>query len=74
MWQHYAKLKRRQRSFQYVKLRPCRLTPGIPGPLAKRKPGDTDFVTLQGMGCRRLRVRAMFRSRISLQGRGECRY
>src|SRR5512140_2102018 len=28
---------------QYVNLRPCRLMPGIPSPLANRKPGDIDF-------------------------------
>jgi tartrate dehydrogenase/decarboxylase / D-malate dehydrogenase len=28
---------------QYVNLRPVRLMPGVPGPLANRKPGDIDF-------------------------------
>ena len=28
---------------QYVNLRPVRLMPGVPGPLAHRKPGDIDF-------------------------------
>ncbi|MGZ5085201.1 MAG: isocitrate/isopropylmalate family dehydrogenase, partial [Usitatibacter sp.] len=33
----------RRRFDQYVNLRPCRLMPGIPSPLANRKPGDIDF-------------------------------
>jgi tartrate dehydrogenase/decarboxylase / D-malate dehydrogenase len=32
---------------QYVNLRPCRLMPGIPTPLAHRKPGDIDFVVVR---------------------------
>jgi tartrate dehydrogenase/decarboxylase/D-malate dehydrogenase len=32
---------------QYVNLRPCRLMPGIPSPLAGRKPGDIDFVVVR---------------------------
>jgi tartrate dehydrogenase/decarboxylase/D-malate dehydrogenase len=28
---------------QYIKLRPVRLMPGVPSPLAGRKPGDIDF-------------------------------
>lgn len=28
---------------QYINLRPCRLMPGVPSPLAGRKPGDIDF-------------------------------
>jgi tartrate dehydrogenase/decarboxylase / D-malate dehydrogenase len=32
---------------QYVNLRPCRLMPGIPSPLANRKPGDIDFVVVR---------------------------
>jgi tartrate dehydrogenase/decarboxylase / D-malate dehydrogenase len=37
-----------RRSFdQYVNLRPCRLMPGIPTPLANRKPGDIDFVVVR---------------------------
>ncbi len=32
---------------QYVNLRPCRLMPGIPTPLAGRKPGDIDFVVIR---------------------------
>ena len=32
---------------QYVNLRPCRLIPGIPSPLANAKPGDIDFVVVR---------------------------
>jgi len=32
---------------QYVNLRPCRLMPGIPTPLANREPGDIDFVVVR---------------------------
>ena len=32
---------------QYVNLRPCRLMPGVPTPLAGRKPGDIDFVVVR---------------------------
>jgi len=32
---------------QYVNLRPCRLMPGIPTPLAHRQPGDIDFVVVR---------------------------
>ena len=37
----------RRRFDQYVNLRPCRLMPGIPSPLAGRKPGDIDFVVVR---------------------------
>ena len=37
----------RRRFDQYVNLRPCRLMPGIPAPLAGRKPGDIDFVVVR---------------------------
>ena len=37
----------RRRFDQYVNLRPCRLMPGIPSPLAKAKPGDIDFVVVR---------------------------
>ena len=37
----------RRRFDQYVNLRPCRLMPGIPSPLAHRKPGDIDFVVVR---------------------------
>jgi tartrate dehydrogenase/decarboxylase / D-malate dehydrogenase len=37
----------RRRFDQYVNLRPCRLMPGIPCPLANRKPGDIDFVVVR---------------------------
>src|SRR5690606_6795632 len=32
---------------QYINLRPCRLMPGVPSPLAGRKPGDIDFVVVR---------------------------
>ena len=32
---------------QYVNLRPVRLMPGVPGPLAHRKPGDIDFLVVR---------------------------
>ncbi len=32
---------------QYVNLRPCRLMPGVPSPLANRQPGDIDFVVVR---------------------------
>lgn len=32
---------------QYVNLRPCRLMPGVPSPLAGRKPGDIDFYVIR---------------------------
>jgi tartrate dehydrogenase/decarboxylase/D-malate dehydrogenase len=32
---------------QYVNLRPCRLMPGIPSPLASAKAGDIDFVVVR---------------------------
>ena len=32
---------------QYVNLRPVRLMPGVPCPLANRKPGDIDFVVVR---------------------------
>ncbi len=36
-------LKFRRAFDQYVNVRPCRLMPGIPSPLAGRAPGDIDF-------------------------------
>ncbi len=32
---------------QYVNLRPVRLMPGVPAPLANRKPGDIDFLVVR---------------------------
>lgn len=32
---------------QYVNLRPVRLLPGVPCPLANRKPGDIDFFVVR---------------------------
>src|SRR4030095_3039138 len=37
----------RRRFDQYVNLRPCRLMPGIPTPLAGRTPGDIDFIVVR---------------------------
>ncbi len=37
-------LKFRREFDQYVNLRPVRLLPGVPCPLANRKPGDIDFL------------------------------
>ena len=37
----------RRRFDQYVNLRPCRLMPGIPSPLAGKAPGDVDFVVVR---------------------------
>jgi tartrate dehydrogenase/decarboxylase/D-malate dehydrogenase len=37
----------RRRFDQYVNLRPCRLMPGIPSPLAGKKPGDVDFIVVR---------------------------
>jgi tartrate dehydrogenase/decarboxylase/D-malate dehydrogenase len=37
----------RRRFDQYVNLRPCRLMPGIPSPLANARPGDIDFVVVR---------------------------
>jgi len=37
----------RRRFDQYVNLRPCKLMPGIPSPLANRQPGDIDFVVVR---------------------------
>ncbi|MDX3906844.1 MAG: tartrate dehydrogenase [Pigmentiphaga sp.] len=40
-------LKFRREFDQYVNLRPVRLMPGIPSPLANRKPGDIDFYVVR---------------------------
>ena len=40
-------LKFRREFDQYVNLRPCRLMPGIPSPLANRQPGDIDFYVVR---------------------------
>ncbi|PJJ63734.1 tartrate dehydrogenase [Compostimonas suwonensis] len=40
-------LKFRRGFDQYVNLRPCRLMPGIPSPLAGREPGDIDFYVVR---------------------------
>lgn len=44
----WGSLIRFRREFdQYVNLRPVRLMPGIPSPLANRKPGDIDFLVVR---------------------------
>jgi tartrate dehydrogenase/decarboxylase / D-malate dehydrogenase len=40
-------LKFRREFDQYVNLRPCKLMPGIPSPLAGRVPGDIDFFVVR---------------------------
>src|SRR5499425_989857 len=40
-------IKFRREFDQYVSLRPVRLMPGVPSPLAGRKPGDIDFVVVR---------------------------
>jgi len=40
-------LKFRREFDQYVNLRPVRLMPGVPCPLANRKPGDIDFMVVR---------------------------
>jgi len=40
-------LKFRREFDQYVNLRPCRLMPGIPSPLAGRQPGEIDFFVVR---------------------------
>ncbi len=40
-------LKFRREFDQYVNLRPCRLMPGVPSPLANRVPGEIDFVVVR---------------------------
>lgn len=40
-------LQFRRRFDQYVNLRPCRLVPGVPSPLAGRQPGDVDFLVVR---------------------------
>ncbi|WP_295639467.1 tartrate dehydrogenase [uncultured Methylibium sp.] len=40
-------LKFRREFDQYVNLRPVRLLPGVPSPLANRKPGDIDFLIVR---------------------------
>jgi tartrate dehydrogenase/decarboxylase/D-malate dehydrogenase len=44
----WGSLLRFRREFdQYVNLRPVRLMPGVPSPLAGRKPGDIDFLVVR---------------------------
>ncbi len=44
----WGSLIRFRREFdQYVNLRPCKLMPGVPSPLAGRKPGEIDFFVVR---------------------------
>ncbi|MDR5815705.1 MULTISPECIES: tartrate dehydrogenase [unclassified Caballeronia] len=45
VWESVIKIRRE--FDQYVNLRPVRLMPGIPAPLAGRKPGDIDFLVVR---------------------------
>ncbi|MEZ2720056.1 tartrate dehydrogenase [Paenalcaligenes hominis] len=40
-------LKFRREFDQYINMRPVRLMPGVPGPLANKQPGDIDFVVVR---------------------------
>lgn len=40
-------LKFRREFDQFINLRPCRLMPGVPSPLAGRAPGSIDFLTVR---------------------------
>lgn len=40
-------IKIRREFDQYVNLRPVRLMPGVPSPLANRQPGDIDFIVVR---------------------------
>jgi tartrate dehydrogenase/decarboxylase/D-malate dehydrogenase len=45
VWESLIKIRR---DFdQYVNLRPVRLMPGVPAPLANRRPGDIDFLVVR---------------------------
>ncbi len=45
LWQ--SLLKFRREFDQYINLRPVRLLPGVPSPLANKKPGDIDFIVVR---------------------------
>jgi tartrate dehydrogenase/decarboxylase/D-malate dehydrogenase len=45
VWESIIKIRRE--FDQYVNLRPARLMPGVPAPLANRKPGDIDFLVVR---------------------------
>jgi tartrate dehydrogenase/decarboxylase/D-malate dehydrogenase len=45
VWQSIIKIRRE--FDQYVNLRPARLMPGVPTPLAGRRPGDIDFLVIR---------------------------
>jgi isocitrate/isopropylmalate dehydrogenase len=50
-------IKFRREFDQYVNLRPVRLMPGVPSPLANRKPGDIDFWVVREKHRRRVFIR-----------------
>jgi tartrate dehydrogenase/decarboxylase/D-malate dehydrogenase len=45
VWESLIKIRRE--FDQYVNLRPVRLMPGVPAPLANRRPGDIDFLVVR---------------------------
>ncbi|SAK96688.1 tartrate dehydrogenase [Caballeronia hypogeia] len=45
VWESIIKIRRE--FDQYVNLRPVRLMPGVPSPLANRKPGEIDFLVVR---------------------------
>lgn len=45
VWESLIKIRRE--FDQYVNLRPVRLMPGVPAPLAGRRPGDIDFIVVR---------------------------
>ncbi|ESS40861.1 MULTISPECIES: tartrate dehydrogenase [Burkholderia] len=45
VWESLIKIRRE--FDQYVNLRPVRLMPGVPAPLAGRQPGDIDFIVVR---------------------------
>ena len=45
VWESLIKIRRE--FDQYVNLRPVRLMPGVPAPLANRQPGDIDFLVVR---------------------------
>lgn len=45
VWESIIKIRRE--FDQYVNIRPVRLMPGVPAPLANRQPGDIDFIVVR---------------------------
>ncbi len=45
VWESLIKIRRE--FDQYVNMRPVRLMPGVPAPLANRQPGDIDFLVVR---------------------------